>query len=141
MYLSVQKVVPTLTSKSVEIYPSMAGAKQLGDTRFILVPAGAVRPAGMCSGHCIALHCGACRGVLQARRERRLVLQVPEVLIEASANIGVNVGGERVRAVRLCVPPLRQGDSPPFIGQGESSLQACRTILLRVKAWRAVSWS
>jgi hypothetical protein len=27
--------------------------------------------------------------VIQARRERRLVLQVPEVLIEASANIVV----------------------------------------------------
>jgi hypothetical protein len=39
-----------------------------------------------------ALYCGApcaCRGVLQARRERRLVLQVPEKLIEASANIMV----------------------------------------------------
>jgi hypothetical protein len=54
--LSVRKVVPTLTSKSAEIYPSMAGAKQLGDTRFILVPTGVVRPAGMCSRHCIALH-------------------------------------------------------------------------------------
>jgi uncharacterized Fe-S cluster-containing radical SAM superfamily enzyme len=79
----------------------MAGAKQLGDTRFILVPAGAVRPAGMCSGHCIALYCSACRGVLQACRERRLVLQVPEVLIEASANIGVKAKGVRVCAVRL----------------------------------------
>jgi hypothetical protein len=85
--LSVRKVVPTLTSKSTEIYPSMAGAMQLGVTRFILVPSGAVRPAGMCSGHCIALHRSACRGVLQARRERRLVLQVPEVLIEASDSI------------------------------------------------------
>jgi hypothetical protein len=68
--LSVRKVVPTLTSKSTEIYPSMAGAKQLGGTRFILVPAGAVRPVGMCSGHCIALLRSACRGVLQARWER-----------------------------------------------------------------------
>jgi hypothetical protein len=33
--LSVQKVVPTLTSTSVEIYLSMAGAKKLGDTSFI----------------------------------------------------------------------------------------------------------
>jgi hypothetical protein len=139
--LSVRKVVPTLTSESAEIYPSMAGAKQLGDTRFILVPAGAVRPAGMCSGHCIALHRGACRGVLQAMRERRLVLQVPEVLIEASANIGVK--GER----RVSVPfvsvssPCGWGTAPHFIGQGESSLQACRAILLCVKAWRAVPWS
>jgi hypothetical protein len=30
--LSVWKVVPTLTSKSAEIYLSMVGAKQLGDT-------------------------------------------------------------------------------------------------------------
>jgi hypothetical protein len=86
--MSVRKVVPTLTSKSAEIYPLMAGAKQLGDTSFILVPVGAIRPAGMCSGHYIALHHGACIGVLQARRERRLVLQVPEVLNEASAKIG-----------------------------------------------------
>jgi hypothetical protein len=54
--LSVRKVVPTLISKNAEIYLSMAGAKQLGDTRFNLVPAGAVRPAGVCSGHlyCVA---------------------------------------------------------------------------------------
>jgi hypothetical protein len=38
--LSVRKVVLALTSKSAEIYLSMAGAKQLGDTRFILVPVG-----------------------------------------------------------------------------------------------------
>jgi hypothetical protein len=75
----VRKVVQKLTSKSAEIYLSMAGAKQLGDTMFILVPAGAIRPAGVCSRHCIALHRGACRGVLQARRERRRSLQVPEV--------------------------------------------------------------
>jgi hypothetical protein len=77
--LSVWKVVPTLTSTSAEIYLSMAGAKQLGDTRFILVPARAVRPAGVCSRHCIALHRSACRGELQARQERRRSLQVPEV--------------------------------------------------------------
>jgi hypothetical protein len=35
----VQKVVPTLTSMSAEIYLLMAGAKQHKDTRFILVPA------------------------------------------------------------------------------------------------------
>jgi hypothetical protein len=79
MIVSVRKVVPTVTSTSAEIYLSMAGAKQLGDTRFILVPAGAVRPAGVCSRHCIALHRGACRGALQARRERRRNLQVPKV--------------------------------------------------------------
>jgi hypothetical protein len=112
--LSVQKVVPTLTSKSTEIYPSMAGAKQLGDTRFILVPAGAVHPVRMCLGHYIALHRSACRGVLQAWRERRLVLQVPEVLIKASANIGVKAKGVQVCIVRLRVRPLRLRDCPSF---------------------------
>jgi hypothetical protein len=112
--LLVRKVVPTQTSKSVEIYPSMAGAKQLDDTSSILVPAEAVRPAVVCSGHYIALHRGACRGVLQARRERRLVLQVPEVLIEASANIGVR--GERCVSVSFVSvhPPPRLGDCPSF---------------------------
>jgi hypothetical protein len=65
----------------------MAGAKQLVTLVFILVPAGAVRPTEVCSGHYIALHRGARRGGLQARRERRSGLQVPEVLIGASANI------------------------------------------------------
>jgi hypothetical protein len=77
--VSVQKVVPTLTSTCAEIYFSMAGAKQLGDTGFILVPARAVRPAVVCSRHYIALHRSACRGALQARRERRWSLLVPEV--------------------------------------------------------------
>jgi hypothetical protein len=58
----VRKVVPTLTSRSVEIYLSMAGAKQLVTLGFILVPVGAVRPAVVCSGHYIALHRNACRG-------------------------------------------------------------------------------
>jgi hypothetical protein len=49
------------------------------DTGFILVPAGAVRPTVVCSGHW--------EGWLQARQERRPGLQVQEVLIEASANI------------------------------------------------------
>jgi hypothetical protein len=64
--LLVQKVVPTLTSTSAEIYLSMASAKQLSDTSFILVPVGAIRPARVCSRHYIVLNCGACRGELQA---------------------------------------------------------------------------
>jgi hypothetical protein len=67
----VRKVVPTLTSKSTEIYLLMADAKKLGDTGFILVPAEAVRLAVVCSRHCITLHRVARRGGLQARRERR----------------------------------------------------------------------
>jgi hypothetical protein len=90
----------------------MAGAKQLRDNGFILVPAGAVRPAVVCSGHCIALHHGACRGGLQARRERRPSLHVPEVFrIEVSANIVVKAKSVRVNAI---CHPLRPGDCPSF---------------------------
>jgi hypothetical protein len=112
--LLVRKVVPTLTSKSAEIYLSMTGAKQLGDTGFILVPAGAVHPAVVCSRHCIALHHGACGGGLQARWEKMPGLQVPEVfLIEVSANIVVKAESMRVSAIRPR-PPLRPGDCPSF---------------------------
>jgi hypothetical protein len=57
------------------------------------------------------LHRGACREGLQARRERRPVLQVPEVLIEASANIVVKAESVQVSAVRR---PLRLGDCLSF---------------------------
>jgi hypothetical protein len=44
---------------------------------------------------------------LQARRERRLGLQVPEVLIEASANIVVKAESVQVSAIRR--PPAARG--------------------------------
>jgi hypothetical protein len=52
----VQKVVPTLTSKSAESSLLMAGAKQYYDTEFILVPA-----MGRTSsrGALVALYCKA----------------------------------------------------------------------------------
>jgi hypothetical protein len=75
---------------------------------FILVSAeGAVRPAVVCSGHYIALHRGARRGGLQARRERRPGLQVPEVLIEAIANIVVKA--ESVWVIPVRRPPVARG--------------------------------
>jgi hypothetical protein len=79
------------------------------NTGFILVPAGAVRPAAMCLGHCIALHRGARRGGLQAWRERRPSLQVPEVLIEASANIVEKAESVWVIAVRRPPVPCGRG--------------------------------
>jgi hypothetical protein len=80
----------------------------------ILVLAGAVRPAAVCSGHYIALHRGARRGGLQAWGERRPGLQVPEVLIEANANIVAKAGSMCVIALRRRPRPLRLGDCPSF---------------------------
>jgi hypothetical protein len=126
--LVVRKVVPTLTSTSAEIYLSKAGAKKLSDTRFILVPAGAVHPEGGCSRNCIALHRSACRGELQARRERRRNLQVPEVRLRQSANI-VSVG-RNVQVFSYPPPPPRLGDRPPFYRPRGGGLQSCRVVLI-----------
>jgi hypothetical protein len=59
------------------------------------------------------LHRGARRGGLQAWWERRPSLQVPEVLIEASANIVEKAESVRVIAIRRPVSPLL-GDCPSF---------------------------
>jgi hypothetical protein len=80
-------------------------------TGFILVPAVAVRPSVVCSGYYIASHRGARRGGLQAWRERRPGLQVPEVLIEASANIVVKAESVWVIVVRR---PPGPGGCPSF---------------------------
>jgi hypothetical protein len=61
----------------------------------------------VCSGHYIVLHRGARRGGLQAWRERRPGPQVPEVLIEASADIVVKAESVRVIVVRR--PPVAKG--------------------------------
>jgi hypothetical protein len=61
--VSVRKVVPTLTSNKRWDQPLDGSVLATNDTGFILVPARAVRPAVVCSRHCIALHRGACRGV------------------------------------------------------------------------------
>jgi hypothetical protein len=119
----------------------MAGAKQLDDTSFILVPTGAVHPAVVCSGHYIALHRGACRGVLQVRRERRLVLQVPKVLIETSVNIVVRDERRVSMPIISAVPFCGWGIAPPFIGQGRAIYRRAALFCLRVEVWRAMLWS
>jgi hypothetical protein len=91
----------------------MAGAKQLVTLVLSWFRLGVVRPAGVCSGHYIASHRGARRGGLQVRRERRSGLQVPELLIEASANIVVKAESVQVIAIRHSVP-LRLGECPSF---------------------------
>jgi hypothetical protein len=97
---------PALTSKSAEIYLSMVGAKQL----VTQVYPGSGRGRTPSSGVLEALYCVApwClqRG-LQARRERRPGLQVPEVVIEASANIMVKT--ESVPVSVVCHPLVARG--------------------------------
>jgi hypothetical protein len=139
--LSVQKVVLTLTSKSAEIYLSMAGAKKHNDTGFSWFRPWAVRPAGVCSGRCIVLHRSACRGELQARRERRRRLQVPEVWLRRSANIVVKAETCKWAAIRPS-PQRGQRTASSFYRPRGGGLQSCRTVLrLHMAAWRTMPWS
>jgi hypothetical protein len=75
----------------------MVGAKQLETRDFILVPAGAVRPAVACSRHYIALHRGACSGAATSEAGEERGLQVPSGVIGAIANIAE--GGACVQCV------------------------------------------
>jgi hypothetical protein len=89
----------------------MAGAKQLVTLGFVLVPAGGHTSSRGVLEALYHVHRGARRGGLQAKRERRSGLQVPEVLTEASANIVVKAESMQVSVVRR---PLRLGDCPSF---------------------------
>jgi hypothetical protein len=89
----------------------MAVAKQLVTLGFILVSAGGRTSSRGVLEALDCVHRGARRGGLQAKRERRSGLQVPEVLIEASANIVVKAESVPVSAVRR---PLWLGDCPSF---------------------------
>jgi hypothetical protein len=77
----------------------MVGAKQLVTLGFILVPAGGRTSSRGVLEALYCVHRGACRGGLQARRERRSDLQVLEVLIEASSNIVVKAESVQVSAI------------------------------------------
>jgi hypothetical protein len=106
----------------------MAGAKQLvtlgfypGSGRGLYVQQGCAR------GTILRCTMVLIEGGLQARRKRRSGLQVPKVLTEASANIMVKA--ETVQVIAICRPPYGWGTASPFIGQGGSSLQVCRTVL------------
>jgi hypothetical protein len=124
--LLVRKVVPTLTSKSAEIYLSMAGAKQHNDMRFILILTAGRTSSRGALGRCIAVHRGARRGELQARRERRRSLQIPEGLLRQSANT-VDEGG-KVRVGSYPSSPRSQETSSSYKPRG-NGLQSCCTTL------------
>jgi hypothetical protein len=116
----------------------MAGAKQLVTLGFILVPArGRTYSRAVLEAlYCVAPRCLQRGATSEAGEEAGP--PGPEVLIEASANIVVKAESVQVCAVRrLC----GWGTAPPFIGQGGGSLQACRTVCLRVEAWCTVLWS
>jgi hypothetical protein len=135
--VSVRKVVPTLTSKSAEIYLSMAGAKQLVRRGLSWFRSGPYVQQWCARG--TVLRCTVVlaegsykRGGRGGRASRSL-----RFLIEASANIVM-----RAVSVWECLLPLSpaaRGLPPPFIGQGEAVYRCAALCLLRVAVWRTVS--
>jgi hypothetical protein len=89
----------------------MVSAKQLVTLSFILVPVGGRTSSRGVLEALYCMHRGAHRGGLQAKRERRSGLQVPQVLIEASANIVDKAESVQVSVVRR---PLRLGGCSSF---------------------------
>jgi hypothetical protein len=79
------------------------------DTWFILVLAGAVRPAEVCSRHYVALHRGACSGVATSGAGEEAWPQVPRGVIEASANIVGKTGSEPYVSCLVSSSPAARG--------------------------------
>jgi hypothetical protein len=65
------------------------------------------------------------RGGLQAKRERRLVLQVPEVLIEESANVVVKAESVQVSVVRR---PPAAGGLPLLLYAKKEAVYKCAAL-------------
>jgi hypothetical protein len=103
----------------------MVGAKQLTTLGLSWFRLGPYVQQGCARGTVLLCTGVPVVGRLQARRERRRGLQVPEVLIEASANIV-----EELRSVCVLFSDLPHGEGVhlPFIDQGGGELQACRTV-------------
>jgi hypothetical protein len=123
----------------------MVGAKQQETWDFILVPAGAVRPAVVCSRHYIALHRSACSGVATSKAGEEARPPSPwwsdQSEFRCCGRIEERVC-DAVSGVRMWMIPCGEGVHLPFIDQGEDELQACRTIQLHGEVWRAAprSW-
>jgi hypothetical protein len=124
--LSVRKVVPTLTSKSVEIYLLMAGAKQLvtrGLSWF--------RPGPYVQQWCALGTILRCTVVLAEGGYKRGgrgggASRSTRFLIEESVNIVV-----KAVSVWVCSPfsPRGKGTASSFYRPRGGSLQACRAVV------------
>jgi hypothetical protein len=124
----------------IRIYTVNTGAKQHNDTSLSWFRSWVVRPAGVRSGRCIAVHHGACRGELQARQEKRRSLRVPEVWLRQSANIVDEGRNMQVRSYPSS--PHSRGNASSFYRLRRGSLQSWRmALVLHMAAWRIASWS
>jgi hypothetical protein len=105
--LSVRKVVPTLTSKSAEIYLSMASAKQLGDTDLSWFRPGPYVQQWCARGTVLRCTVVLAEGATSEAGEEVGPPGPRGLLIEASANIVVKAESMRVSAI--CRPLAARG--------------------------------
>jgi hypothetical protein len=123
----VQKVVPTLTSTSAEIYLSMVDARQHVDTSFILVPAMGRASSRGRSRRCIALHRSTCRGLATsvAREEER----PPGLWGLIEAEFRYRGEGGKCASMPLSVVPRGQGSALSIYRPRGGGLQSRRMVL------------
>jgi hypothetical protein len=107
----------------------MVGAKQQETRDFILVLAGAVRPAAVCSRHYITLHWSACRGAATSKAGEEARPPSPWWSDRSEFKCCGRIG-ERGCVVPYLMShvPCGEGVHLPFIDQGGGELQECRTV-------------
>jgi hypothetical protein len=112
------KVVPTLTSKSTEIYLLMAGAKQLVTRGLSWFRSGPYVQQWCARGTILRCNVVLAEGSYERGGRGGRASRSLRVLIEAKCQYR----GEGGRHVSECYPssPCGQGTAHPFIGQGEA---------------------
>jgi hypothetical protein len=103
----VRKVVPTLTSKSAEIYLSMAGSKQLDDTDLSWFRPGPYVQQWCARGTVLRCTVVLAEGATSEAGEEAEPPGPRGLLIEVRANIVVKVESVRVSVIRR--PPAARG--------------------------------
>jgi hypothetical protein len=125
--LLVWKVVPTLTSKSAEIYLSMAGAKQLVTRGLSWFQPGPYDQQWCARGTILRCTVVLTEGGYKRGRRRGRASRSQRFFDGGKCQYRGD-GRKRVGEYYLS-SPRGQGTAPPFIGQGGGSLQAYRTVL------------
>jgi hypothetical protein len=110
----VRKVVPTLTSKSVEIHLSMAGAKQLMTRGLSWFRPGPYVQQWCARGTILRCTVVLAEGGYKRGRRGDRASRSHRFLIEASANIAVKAVSVRVCLLSVVIVPLRPADCPSF---------------------------
>jgi hypothetical protein len=123
----VRKVVPTLTSKSTEIYLSMTGAKQLVTRGLSWFRSGPYVQQWCAWGTILRCTVVLAEGGYRRGGRGGRASRSQRFLIEASSNIVMKAVS--VRVCLLLSSPCGKGTASSFYRPRGGSLQACRAVL------------